>query len=128
MYSSSQGVPAALIEERDACGVGFIASLRNEASHSIVSQALEACACMEHRGATSADNISGDGAGVMTAIPWNLLSNLISPESVVNGDGSPATGVGMIFLPTNAREHDDVVQMIENVFKSECLMISFCCL
>ena len=29
--------------------------------------------CMEHRGACSADNDSGDGAGVMTQIPWALL-------------------------------------------------------
>ncbi len=28
---------------------------------------------MEHRGACSADNDSGDGAGVMTAVPWDLL-------------------------------------------------------
>jgi hypothetical protein len=28
VYSSKQGVPAALVEERDACGVGFVASLR----------------------------------------------------------------------------------------------------
>ena len=85
VYYPHQGVPATLVEERDACGVGFIASLRyilnnqfafaclitwqwndftsNEASHDIIQQALAACSCMEHRGACSADNISGDGAG-----------------------------------------------------------------
>ena len=35
----------------------------NEASHDIIQQALVACTCMEHRGASSADNVSGDGAG-----------------------------------------------------------------
>lgn len=28
---------------------------------------------MEHRGACSADNDSGDGAGLMTQIPWDLF-------------------------------------------------------
>lgn len=63
VYSSAQGIPAALVEERDACGVGFIARLNNQPSHDIVKQALAALTCMEHRGASSADNISGDGAG-----------------------------------------------------------------
>ena len=64
VYSSAQGVPAALVEERDACGVGFIASLNNRATHNVVEQALVSCDCMEHRGATSSDGVSGDGAGI----------------------------------------------------------------
>ena len=28
---------------------------------------------MEHRGACSADQISGDGAGIMTQIPWDMF-------------------------------------------------------
>ena len=53
--------------------VGFIASLKNVASHKVVAQALTALGCMEHRGACSADDDSGDGAGLMTQIPWKLL-------------------------------------------------------
>ncbi len=53
--------------------VGLIASLRNEHQHRIVEQALTALGCMEHRGACSADDISGDGAGVMTKLPWKLF-------------------------------------------------------
>lgn len=36
----------------------------NDATHDILKQALDACTCMEHRGASSADNVSGDGAGM----------------------------------------------------------------
>lgn len=46
VYTSELGIPAALIEERDACGVGFIASLNNEPRHDIIQQALSACTCM----------------------------------------------------------------------------------
>jgi glutamate synthase (ferredoxin) len=72
---------------------------RNEASHDVVKQALDACSCMEHRGASSADNISGDGAGVMTAIPWELFSSsAVNHQAVKNLDGSIATAVGMMFF------------------------------
>ena len=96
-YSSEHGVPAALVEERDACGVGFIASLNQQSSHSILKQALNALGCMEHRGATSADNVSGDGAGVSTEIPWKLFDK-IDENGVKNGDGSIAAAVAMVFL------------------------------
>lgn len=36
-------------------------------------QAVTALTCMEHRGACSADQISGDGAGIMTQIPWDMF-------------------------------------------------------
>jgi len=55
-----------ILQEKDACGVGVIASLKNERTHDIVQKALIALGCMEHRGACSADNDSGDGAGIMT--------------------------------------------------------------
>jgi glutamate synthase (ferredoxin) len=38
-----------LVEERDACGVGFIAHRQNIASHEIVTKALAALTCLEHR-------------------------------------------------------------------------------
>lgn len=31
---------------------------------------------MEHRGACSADDDSGDGAGIMTHIPWDLIKEV----------------------------------------------------
>ncbi|MFE4107056.1 hypothetical protein, partial [Almyronema epifaneia] len=65
--------PRWLVEERDACGVGFVADQYGRASHGLIKQALTALDCMEHRGGCCADQDSGDGAGVMTAIPWQLL-------------------------------------------------------
>ncbi|HAX78127.1 MAG TPA: hypothetical protein DCY88_20485, partial [Cyanobacteria bacterium UBA11372] len=55
-----------LVEERDACGVGFIATLESAPSHEIVTKALSALTCLEHRGGCSADQDSGDGSGLMT--------------------------------------------------------------
>lgn len=90
-----------IISERGACGVGFIANLENKASHQIVKDALTALGCMEHRGGCGADNDSGDGAGVMTSIPWDLFDSWAIEQGISPFDKSH-TGVGMVFLPQDA--------------------------
>ncbi len=86
-----------LVDERDACGVGFVVDQQGRASHDLVQKSLVALSCMEHRGGCSADYDSGDGAGVMTAIPWELI------EAWAKGLGqslvADSTAVGMVFLP-----------------------------
>ncbi|HEY9620116.1 MAG TPA: glutamate synthase-related protein, partial [Crinalium sp.] len=87
-----------LVEERDACGVGFIANQDGHASHTLIAQALNALTCLEHRGACSADQDSGDGAGLMSAIPWNLCLQWLEAQGVPSIPTSQI-GVGMVFLP-----------------------------
>jgi glutamate synthase (NADPH/NADH) large chain/glutamate synthase (ferredoxin) len=84
--------------EHDACGVGFIAKISGERSHDVLARALGALKCLAHRGAIDADAVTGDGAGVMTQLPYDLLREHL--ESL--GKTAPADadlGVGMIFLP-----------------------------
>jgi len=90
--------PKWLVEERDACGVGFLADQQNRASHDLVAQALVALDCMEHRGGCCADQDSGDGAGVMTAIPWAVLNRWAADQGQAPL-ATEQTGVAMIFLP-----------------------------
>eukprot|EP01082_Thalassiosira_pseudonana_P009607 g8482.t1.1.5e17418a g8482 g8482.t1 contig3:198870-203696(-) len=66
---------------------------------------------MEHRGACGGDGISGDGAGIMTQIPWKLFSEYRS-------DNCPQPGVGMVFLPRDETRRDQVKQVIESVCKA----------
>ncbi|KAG5555958.1 hypothetical protein RHGRI_006560 [Rhododendron griersonianum] len=87
-----------IISERGACGVGFIANLENKASYDIIKDALTALGCMEHRGGCGADNDSGDGAGLMTSIPWDLFDNWANKQGIGSFD-KLHTGVGMVFLP-----------------------------
>ena len=114
--------PRWLVEERDACGVGFIASLENQASHELVFNSLSALTCLEHRGGCSADGDSGDGAGLMTAIPWELLSQWLASE----GKQMPPTencAVGMVFLPQDPQVATTVRQTVEKVLASEELTV-----
>ncbi|BAZ38872.1 glutamate synthase (ferredoxin) [Calothrix sp. NIES-4101] len=108
-----------LVEERDACGVGFIAHRQNQASHEIIEKALTALTCLEHRGGCSADRDSGDGAGVLTAIPWQLFqqaieSNQIHLLTALNQDftNNGRNAVGMLFLPQDAQ----LTEKIRNIF------------
>jgi glutamate synthase (ferredoxin) len=107
-----------LVEERDACGVGFIANKDGQASHDIVDKALKALACLEHRGGCSADYDSGDGAGVMTGIPWDLLQEWTGNETDTN-----KMAVGMVFLPPEAQKASIVRHVIERVLAEEKLTL-----
>ena len=56
-------------QEHDACGVGFVAHIRGEKSHSIVANALKILENLDHRGAVGADKLMGDGAGILIQLP-----------------------------------------------------------
>ncbi|OCQ99202.1 glutamate synthase subunit alpha [Oscillatoriales cyanobacterium USR001] len=107
-----------LVEERDACGVGFIANQTGEATHEIIAKALPALTCLEHRGGCSADSDSGDGAGLMTAIPWELLK-IEFAEKGIEIPAPENCGVAMIFLPTDRQQTAVARQLIERVLKEQ---------
>lgn len=111
-----------ILSERGACGVGFIANLRNEASHGIVEDALTALGCMEHRGGCGADNDSGDGSGVMTSVPWDLLNNWASEQGIASLD-KYNTGVGMVFLPRDEKHMKEAKTVVMNIFIEEGLEV-----
>ncbi|KAH0465531.1 hypothetical protein IEQ34_005634 [Dendrobium chrysotoxum] len=109
-----------IISERGACGVGFIANLQNKASHNVILDALTALGCMEHRGGCGADNISGDGSGLMTSVPWDLFNDWASKQGVASIDRSN-TGVGMVFLPKDENYMKAAKTAITRTFLEEGL-------
>lgn len=103
-------------EERDACGVGFI--YRREITRSTIDDALSALAQMEHRGATGADGVTGDGAGILTTIPKEIFR-----REGISIDAKDALAV--LFIPDNLskRRNSDLIAMhreyIEKFLKSK---------
>ena len=95
--------------EHDACGVGFVAHIKGYKSHAIVRNALQILVNLDHRGATGADKLMGDGAGILIQLPDQLYREEMA-QSGVAPDGRIGVrlpplgeyGVGMIFLP---KEH-----------------------
>ncbi len=115
-----------LVEERDACGVGFVADVEGRASHDLIVKALRAVDCMEHRGGCSADKESGDGAGIMTSVPWDLLKKDLREDlkKDLMGDlNSDRNAVGMIFLPQEPEYQALARQVVEKVAREEGLEI-----
>lgn len=84
--------------EHDACGVGFVAHIKGQKSHSIIQQGLKILENIDHRGAVGADPLMGDGAGILIQIPDALYRE----EMAAQGVALPAPGeygVAMVFLP-----------------------------
>ena len=113
--------PRWLVEERDACGVGFIACPAGDTSHKLIQQTLAALTCMEHRGGCSADRDSGDGAGILTQIPWALFG----AETLGNAE-QDKLAVGMVFLPQDASKRAVAKSIVaEVVSKEQCQLIGW---
>ena len=95
----SQGLYSSELEH-DACGVAFIATMRGSAGHDIIDHAMTALRNLEHRGATGADPLVGDGAGILTQIPDDFLRDVVDFELPAQG----AYAAGIAFLPADAHE------------------------
>jgi len=111
-----------LVEERDACGVGFIATLESAPTHEIVTKALSALTCLEHRGGCSADQDSGDGSGLMTAIPWEILHQWAG-EQGIQMPSSEQVGVGMVFLPQDNSVIEKIRPVVADLLQKEGLTL-----
>mgnify|MGYP003508439202 FL=1 len=111
-----------LVEERDACGVGFIAYQDGRQSNKIVKQALKALGCMEHRGGCSADRDSGDGAGIMTALPEKIFADWFAQNNIAQPEAE-AWGVGMVFLPQATEKIAELKQYIAQLVVAEGLQV-----
>jgi glutamate synthase domain-containing protein 1 len=118
LYSSSS--------EHDACGVGFVAHIRGEKSHSIVSNALKILENLDHRGAVGADKLMGDGAGILIQLPDALYREEMArkgeaPNGSIGVTLPPAGeyGVGMIFLPKEHASRLACEQEMERAIKAE---------
>jgi glutamate synthase (ferredoxin) len=84
--------------EHDACGVGFLADLGGRPHPRILPLALTALGRMAHRGAVDADGATGDGAGVTTQIPFEVLREDLEAKGL-SGLEPGGLAVGSIFLP-----------------------------
>jgi len=104
--------------EHDACGVGLILHLKGSKSHSIVENGLQILENMTHRGAESADNKTGDGAGIMLQIPHEfiLLQGIPVPEK-------GRYGTGLVFLPTDKVEADIFMAALSELIQKEGLFL-----
>lgn len=105
--------------EKDACGVGFVANLTGEATHTLVEQALTVLRNLEHRGATGSEPDSGDGAGILSQVPDAFLREVAGFDLPEAG----AYAVGIAFLPADGTAQAVAVEQIEAIAAQENLTV-----
>ncbi|MER5930528.1 glutamate synthase large subunit [Streptomyces sp. NPDC002054] len=105
--------------EKDACGVGFVANLTGEATHTLVEQALTVLRNLEHRGATGSEPDSGDGAGILSQVPDAFLREVAGFELPKAG----GYAVGIAFLPADGTAQAVAVEQIEAIAAEEGLTV-----
>ena len=105
-------------QEHDACGVGFVANFKGAQSHEILQQGLRILENLEHRGAVGADELAGDGSGILIQIPDAFLRE----ETAKLGFVLPTAGdyaVGMVFLPKDAARRRACEEFVEQFVVAE---------
>ena len=105
-------------QEHDACGVGFVAHIKGQKTHEIVSQALKILENLDHRGAVGADKLMGDGAGILIQLPDALYREDMTQHGVVLPPPGEY-GVGMVFLPKEHASRLACEQELERAIKAE---------
>ncbi|KRK48431.1 NADPH-dependent glutamate synthase (large subunit) [Secundilactobacillus kimchicus JCM 15530] len=94
--------------EHAACGMGFIAQVDGQASHELVEQGLTMLQRMNHRGGTGAEPDTGDGAGILMALPDDFFRQTFAKQSLT----LPAAGdyaVAQLFLAHDSSERAAVL-------------------
>jgi glutamate synthase domain-containing protein 2/glutamate synthase domain-containing protein 1/glutamate synthase domain-containing protein 3 len=108
--------------EHDACGIGFVASIRGDKSHTIVEQGIQILINLTHRGACGCDPETGDGAGVLIQIPHQFFAR----ECAGLGFELPGPGeyaVGMTFLPVEKQPRLNSEGVLERIIQEEGLSV-----
>ncbi|MBA0861832.1 hypothetical protein Goshw_001497 [Gossypium schwendimanii] len=103
--------------DKDSCGVGFVAELSGDSSRKTVTDALEMLIRMSHRGACGCETNTGDGAGILVALPHGFYKEVAKDV----GFELPPPGeyaVGMFFLPTSESRREESKNVFTKVAES----------
>src|SRR5581483_1178038 len=108
--------------ERDACGIGFVANIKGEKSHEIIVKGIQVLINLTHRGACGCDAETGDGAGILIQIPHKFFAR----ECATLGFRLPSPGeygIGMVFFPVEKADRLQCEGVLERVAVEEGLTV-----
>lgn len=104
--------------EHDACGMGFVANIKGKKSNEIIHQALEVLVNLTHRGASGAEENTGDGAGILLQIPHVFLKRKCNNLGIDLPEPGKY-GLGMVFLPKNEEHRKKCEEIFGRVIEEE---------
>ena len=104
--------------EKDSCGVGLVANIKGIPSREIMENAYLINSRMDHRGGCGFEENTGDGAGILMALPDSFFQKEVEKLDFA----LPVSGeyaVGNIFLPQNTKERKICKKIIEETITKE---------
>jgi glutamate synthase (NADPH/NADH) large chain len=105
--------------EHDSCGVGFVAHIKGVPSHQIILDADRILRHMTHRGACGCEENTGDGAGILTALPDKFLRKVAKAELGVDLPARGEYGAGIVFLPKDATARAEFKQIVGEIVAAQ---------
>jgi glutamate synthase (NADPH/NADH) large chain len=117
-FPAAQGLydPA---NEKDSCGVGFVAHIKGKRSHQILLDADHLACRMDHRGARGAERNTGDGAGILTALPHEFFARVAKEDLQADLPAPGKFAAGNVFLPVDAAERKICKDLIAELCATE---------
>jgi glutamate synthase (NADPH/NADH) large chain len=105
--------------EKDSCGVGFVADIKGRPSHQIMLDAYHLNSRMDHRGGCGFEANTGDGAGILMALPHAFFAQIAKQDLGITLPEPGKYAVGNIFLPQIAAERAKCVSVINSFIAEE---------
>ncbi|MEC9376038.1 MAG: glutamate synthase large subunit [Pseudomonadota bacterium] len=107
------------VQEKDSCGVGFVAHIKGERSHQILLDSDHLSCRMDHRGARGSEVNTGDGAGILTALPHEFLIRVAKEDLEVVLPAPGRFAAGNVFLPLDEKEREFCKKVVTNICQEE---------
>src|SRR5690606_37755120 len=104
--------------EKDACGMGFVASIKGVQSHDVITKALHLLENMEHRGGQGSEPNTGDGAGILLQIPHQFFAAELSKQGIQLPEPQ-FYAVGMMFTPQDQEQRAAIEAKLSAIIAEE---------
>ena len=104
--------------ETENCGVGFVAHIKGEPSHQIVLDADHILRRMVHRGACGCEANTGDGAGIMTGLPYAFLTRVAKEDLNAELPEKGKYAAGNVFLPVDEKERAHCKKLVNELIEA----------
>ena len=103
--------------ETENCGVGFVAHIKGQPSHQIVEDADHILRRMVHRGACGCESNTGDGAGIMTSLPYDFLKRVAKEDLGADLPEKGRYAAGIVFLPVDETERAHCKKLVSELIE-----------
>ncbi|MFM7919995.1 MAG: glutamate synthase central domain-containing protein, partial [Planctomycetaceae bacterium] len=105
--------------EHENCGVGFVAHIKGQRSHQIIEDAATILRNMDHRGACGCESNTGDGAGMLTALPHGFLHRVAREQLAVTLPQPGRYAAGIVFLPQDPQQREVCRQTVQQFISEQ---------